>query len=112
MFGITSENAVGQAKVILVLAIVWLAMAIITKKHRKVTIVIYAAISVFFEAFGLCYAWVAIRTFSRAETMNYFTIVFFIISFLIMAATYLHINLSDKKDENAEGGEPYDIDSK
>lgn len=112
MFGITSESAAAQAKVILIIAIVWLAMAVITRRRRKVSTAIYAAIGALFEVLGLYFSWMAMRVFSYAEIINYFIMASLIILFLIISATYLLINLTDKKEDDVENDKRYDISLK
>lgn len=103
MLGITSENAAAQAKIILLLAVVWLIMAVVTGRCRKATIVTYTGIGALFEVLGLYYAWVAIRDFSRTRMMDYSMIVLLILLFLILAAIILLKNQPDKeRDDGSE----------
>lgn len=109
--GISSENAASQAKIILLLAVVWLIMALATRKHRKATIVIYAGISALFETFGLYSGWAAVCAFSRTKIMEYIIIAILIFLFLILVAVLMLKNQSDREfDDNLEKGRPYDTD--
>lgn len=111
MLGITSENAASQAKIILLLAVVWLIMALATRKHRKATIVTYAGIGVLFEILGLYSGWIAIRAFSHTKIMEYIIIAILIFLFLILEAVLILKNQSDREyDDDLENGRPYDTE--
>lgn len=119
MFGISSERALSQARILLILAMIWLLMALITKKHRTFTVIIYAGIGVLFELFGLYNIWISLVVFSLSKIVSYLIIALLFLLFIVLmaavwvryqgspssASTNLSIN-SPKTEENEDCTDP------
>lgn len=86
MFGTTSENTLSQARILLVLAIIWLLMALITKKRRTLTAMIYAGVGVLFELSGLYGLWRSISGFSVSKIGAYIIPAFLFLLFVVLIA--------------------------
>lgn len=86
MFGITSEGALSQARILLVLAIIWLILALITRRHRTLTVIIYAGIGTLFELFGLYNVWTSLSGFSLSGVGPYIMAVFLFLLFILLIA--------------------------
>lgn len=84
MFGTISESILSQARILLVLAIIWLLMALITKKRRTLTVIIYAGIGVLFELFGLYGIWKSILGFSVSKIGVYLIAAFLFLLFVVL----------------------------
>lgn len=101
MFGITSESALSQACILLALAIIWLFMALITKKHRTLTVMIYTGIGVLFELAGVYGLWKSISGFSTSKIGLYIIAAFLFLLFVaLMAAIWRKCQKTVSEREN------------
>ena len=106
MLGITSESALSQGRILLVLAMIWILMAFITKKHRKITVIIYTGIGALFELTGLYSVWKSISGFSMSKISSYLmAALLFLLFVVLLAAIWMKYQEALSEKDNYEENE-------